>query len=97
MYFSKLPAPGMRIFICYAYRLEPKFGLEPRFEDLPKTGKSPNTPGGVRAKALTPHPQRVNILIPSAYFYTLDNNKPNSNFSCLNLSPTRNAQYHVKL
>jgi len=67
------------------------------FEALPKTGKPPNTPGGVRAKALTPHPQRVNILIPSAYFYTLDNNKPNSNFSCLNLSPTRNAQYHVKL
>ena len=39
-------------------------GLEPRFEALPKTGKSPNSPGGVRAKALTPHPQLVNISHP---------------------------------
>ncbi len=40
-------------------------GLSPRFEALPKFGKSPNSPGGVRAKALTPHPQRGNILSPS--------------------------------
>ena len=39
--------------------------LEPRFEALPKTGKSPNSPGGVTAKAVTPHPQRVNIIISS--------------------------------
>ncbi len=55
----------MRILTRYADRLEPKGGLEPRFEALPKTGKSPNSPGGVMAKAITPHPQRVNILIPS--------------------------------
>ena len=59
------PSPGMRIFTCYADRLEPKFGLDPRFEALPQTGKSPNSPGGVMAKAITPHPQLVNILIPS--------------------------------
>jgi len=40
-------------------------GLTPRFEDLPQPGKSPNSPGGVMAKAITPHPQRVNILISS--------------------------------
>ncbi len=55
----------MRIFACYADRPEPQLGLEPRFEGLPQTGKSPNTPGGVRAEALTPHPQWVNILSPS--------------------------------
>ena len=58
-------SPGLRTFTCYADRPEPKCGLEPRFEALPKTGKSPNTPGGVTAKAVTPHPQPVNILSPS--------------------------------
>ncbi len=53
------------MFISYAERSEPKSGLEPRFEALPKTGKSPNTPGGVTALAVTPQPQQVNILIPS--------------------------------
>ena len=67
-YFSRnkgCPSPGMRILTCYADRPEPKSGLEPRFEALPQTGKSPNTPGGVIAKAITPQPQLVNILIPS--------------------------------
>ncbi len=35
-------------------------GLKPR-----KNRESPNTPGSVIAKAITPLPQRVNILIPS--------------------------------
>ena len=60
-----MPSPELRIFTCYADRSEPKGGLEPRFEALPKTGKSPNTPGGVMAKAITPHPQQVNILCSS--------------------------------
>ncbi|ALB28180.1 hypothetical protein JP39_01610 [Companilactobacillus heilongjiangensis] len=63
--FYGCPSAGLRTFTCYADRSEPKNGLEPRFEALPKTGKSPNTPGGVMAKAITPHPQRVNILSPS--------------------------------
>jgi len=46
----------------YADRPEPKYGLRPRFEALPKNGKSPNTPGGVRAKALTPLSQQLNTL-----------------------------------
>jgi len=45
------------------YKLQ--FGLEPRFEALPKTGKSPNTPDGVMDKVITSHPQRVNILSSS--------------------------------
>jgi len=71
IYFSQnkgWPSPGMRILTCYADRSEPKSGLEPRFEALPKTGKSPNAPGGVVAKAITPHPQLVNILIPYDLF-----------------------------
>jgi len=42
-------------------RTGPSQGLVPRFEALPQTGKSPNTPGGVMAKAITPHLQPVNI------------------------------------
>ena len=83
----------MRIFTCYADRPEPQYGLEPRFEALPKNGKSSNTPGGVRAEALTPHPQRVNILTPSDLLYVLDN----LSLFHLNLSPTKNAQYHATL
>ncbi len=69
LYINKCcPSPGIRIFTCYADRFEPQYGLESRFEALPKPGKSPNTPGGVTAKAVTPHPQLVNILIPSDSF-----------------------------
>ena len=57
-----MPSAELRIYTCYADRFEPKNGLEPRFEALPKTGKSP---GGVTAKAVTPHPQRVYILSSS--------------------------------
>ena len=60
-----MPSAELRIYTCYADRPEPKNGLEPRFEALPQTGKSPNTPGGVTAKAVTPHPQRVYILSSS--------------------------------
>ncbi len=56
---------GLEYFTRYADRSEPQCGLEPRFEAFPQTGKSPNSPGGVMAKAITPLPQRVNILIPS--------------------------------
>ena len=42
-----MPSPDLIVFPCCADRSEPKSGLEPRFEALPKTGKSPNTPGGV--------------------------------------------------
>jgi len=59
----------MRIYACYADRPEPQFGLGPRFEALPKFGKSPNSPGGVTAKAVTPLPQLVNILSASDQFY----------------------------
>jgi len=55
----------MRILTCSADRPEPKSGLEPRFEALPQNGKSPNTPGGVMAEAITPLPQPVTILFPS--------------------------------
>jgi len=34
-------------------------GLAPRFETLPQFGKSPNSPCGVTAKAVTPPPQRM--------------------------------------
>ncbi len=40
-------------------------GLVPRFEALPKIGKSPNSPGGVTAEAVTPQPQPVNALSSS--------------------------------
>jgi len=35
------------IFSSCAERSEPESGLEPRFEALPKTGKSPNTSGDI--------------------------------------------------
>ncbi len=63
-------SPGLRTLTCYAERSEPQFGLEPRFEALPQFGKSPNTSGGVMAKAITPLPQLVNILSPSELFIT---------------------------
>jgi len=66
-----MPSAEPRIYTCYAGRSEPKNGLEPRFEALPKTGKSPNAPGGVTAKAATPHPQRVYILSSSDYLNLL--------------------------
>ncbi|CAJ1197778.1 hypothetical protein CPR19088_GLDEOEPO_00612 [Companilactobacillus paralimentarius] len=37
-----------------AMRTDSSQGLESRFEALSKFDKAPNTPGGVRAKALTP-------------------------------------------
>ena len=52
-----------------ADRSEPQYGLEPRFEALPKFGKSPNSPGGVMAKAITPHPQRVQCSNPFRLIY----------------------------
>ncbi len=35
--------------------------------ELRKVRESQNSPGGVMAKAITPHPQRVNILSSSDY------------------------------
>ena len=58
-------SPELIVFTLYADRPEPKYGLEFRFEALPQFGKSPNTPGGVMAKAITPHPQRVNTISSS--------------------------------
>ncbi len=63
-------SPGLRTLTCYADRIEPQYGLEPRFEALPQFGKSPNTPGGVMAKAITPLSQLVNVLSPSELFIT---------------------------
>jgi len=44
-----------------AMRTEPSQGLVSRFEALPQTGKSPKSPCGVMAKAITPPP----LLTPS--------------------------------
>jgi len=43
-------------------------GLAPRLEALPQFGKSPSSPRGVMAKAITPPPQQVNLLVPEGYF-----------------------------
>ncbi len=47
-------------------------GLEPRFEALPKNGKSPNPSGGVMAEAITPHPQLVITICSSDSFAAFD-------------------------
>ena len=66
-----MPSPEPRAFICYADRPEPKFGLEPRFEALPKTGKSPNTPGNIMADAIMLLSQPINTLaLPTNQFFT---------------------------
>ncbi len=65
-----VPSPDLIVFTCCVDRFEPKSGLEPRFEALPKTGKSPNTPSGVRAKALTPLPLLVNTIKSSDYYFS---------------------------
>ena len=57
-----MPSPDLIVFPCCAERSEPKSGLEPRFEALTQFVKSPNTPGGVMAKAITPLPLRVNTI-----------------------------------
>ncbi len=43
--------------------------------ELRKVREFQNSPGGVMAKAITPHPQRVNILSSSDYleFYNINN------------------------
>ncbi len=57
-----MPPPVISDFLS-AMRTGPSLrnGLEPRFEALPQTGKSPKSPCGVSAKALTPPPQRTKI------------------------------------
>ena len=56
-----MPSPVVSNIVLLWDRLEPKYGLDPRFEALPKPGKSPKSPRGVRTKALTPPPQQAKI------------------------------------
>ena len=49
--------------IVHAMRTGVSQGLTPRFEALPQFGKSPKSPCGVSAKALTPHPLHDYITV----------------------------------
>ncbi len=44
-------------------------GLKSRFEALPKFGKSPKSPRGVMAKAITPPAQRTTLSTPSGFLF----------------------------
>ena len=63
-----MPPSGISKFYRYGDRFEPKCGLEPKLEALPQFDQSPSSPRGVMAKAITPPPQQVNLLIPEEYF-----------------------------
>ena len=67
-----MPPSGISKFYRYGDRFEPECGLEPRLEALPQFGQSPSSPRGVMAKAITPPPQQVNLLIPEGYFIGVD-------------------------
>ena len=51
-----MPPPVVSNVVRYGDRSEPKCGLDPRLEALPKTGKSPSSSRGVTAEAVTPPP-----------------------------------------